>query len=73
MSLVNLYSSVVIYNSTESSTLTDFLHTHTLNCREKSDDFKSRAKEWRASVTLHLSSTVAVYRKVLKTNSFAIT
>ena len=44
MCLVNLYSSEVICNSTKGSTLTDFLHTHTLNCREKSDEFRESSK-----------------------------
>ena len=43
-SLVNLYSSKVICNSTEGSTLTDFLHTRTLNCREKSDESRESSK-----------------------------
>ena len=43
-SLVNLYSSEVICNSTEGSTLVDFLHTRTLNCREKSDKFRESSK-----------------------------
>ena len=43
-SLVNLCSSVVICNSTEGSTLADFLHTRTLNCREKSDEFQESSK-----------------------------
>ena len=63
-SLVNLYSSEVICNSTEGSTLADFLYTRTLNCVEKSDKF--RAKEWRASVTLHLSGTVYLYPLAFK-------
>ena len=44
MSLVNLYSSEVICNSTEGSTLVDFLHMRTLNCREKSDEFRESSK-----------------------------
>ena len=43
-SLVNLYSSEVICNLTEGSTLADFLHTCTLNCREKSDEFRELSK-----------------------------
>ena len=41
---MNLYSSVVICNLTEGSTLADFLHTGTLNCREKSDEFRESSK-----------------------------
>ena len=41
---MNLYSSEVICNSTEGSTLPDFLHTCTLNCREKSDEFRESSK-----------------------------
>ena len=44
MSLVNLYSSEVIFNSTEGSTLADFLHMRTLNCQEKSDEFRESSK-----------------------------
>ena len=43
-SLVNLYSSEVICNSTEGWTLADFLHMHTLNCQEKSDEFRESSK-----------------------------
>ena len=38
-SLVNLHSSEVICNSTEGSTLADFLHMRTLNFRDESDEF----------------------------------
>ena len=41
---MNLYSSEVICNSTEGSTLVDFLHTGTLNCREKSNEFRESSK-----------------------------
>ena len=41
---MNLYSSAVICNSTKGSTLADFLHTRTLNCREKSDEFRESSK-----------------------------
>ena len=44
MSLVNLYLSEVICNSTKGLTLADFLHTRTLNCREKSDEFRDSSK-----------------------------
>ena len=44
MSLVNLYSSEVLCNSTEGSTLAHFLHTRTLNCQEKSDEFRESSK-----------------------------
>ena len=44
-SLVDLYSSAVICNSTKGSTLADFLHTCTLNCREKSDVFRESSKK----------------------------
>ena len=43
-SLVNLYLSEVICNSTEGSTLEDFLRTGTLNCREKCDKFQESSK-----------------------------
>ena len=41
---MNLYSSAVICNSTEGSTLADFLHMRTLDCREKSDKFRESSK-----------------------------
>ena len=41
---MNLYLSAVICNSTEGSTLADFLHTHTLNCGEQSDEFRESGK-----------------------------
>ena len=41
---MNLYSSAVICNLTEGSTLADFLHTHILNCRGKSDEFRESSK-----------------------------
>ena len=41
---MNLYSSEVICNSSEGSTPVDFLHTRTLNCREKSDEFRESSK-----------------------------
>ena len=44
MSLVNLYSSEVICNSSEGSTLEDFLHMCTINCREMSDKFRESSK-----------------------------
>ena len=43
-SIVNLYSSKVICNSIVGSTLVDFLHTGTLTCREKSDEFQESSK-----------------------------
>ena len=43
-SLINLYSSEVISNSIEGSTLTDFLHMCTHNCREKSDESRESSK-----------------------------
>ena len=43
-SLVNLYLSEEICNSTEGLTLRDFLYMHTLNCQEKSDEFKESSK-----------------------------
>ena len=39
-----LYLSAVICNSTEGLTLADFLHTCTLNCQEKSDEFRESSK-----------------------------
>ena len=41
---MNLCSSAVICNSTEGSTLAAFLHTRTLNCQEKSDEFQESSK-----------------------------
>ena len=41
---MNIDSSEVICNSTEGSTLADFLHTCTLDCREKSDEFRESNK-----------------------------
>ena len=41
---MNLYSSAVICNSTKGLNLADFLHTRTLNCREKSDDFREASE-----------------------------
>ena len=41
---MNLYLNEVVCNSTEGSTVTDFLHTHTLNCREKSNEFRESSK-----------------------------
>ena len=55
---MNLYSSEVICNSTEGSTLVDFLHSIV---ERRVTSFESRAKEWRASATLHLSGTVALH------------
>ena len=59
-SLVNLYSSVVICNSTEGSTLTDFLHTCTLNCREKSDEFQESSKRMASECDI----TSEQYRRI---------
>ena len=42
--LVNLYLSEVICNSTKGSTLEDFLHTRTLNCQGKCDKFQELSK-----------------------------
>ena len=52
---MNLYSSEVICNSTEGSTLVNFLHSIV---ERRVTSFESRAIEWRASATLHLSGTV---------------
>ena len=41
---MNLYLTEMICNSTEGSTLADFLHTHTLNFREKGDKFQESSK-----------------------------
>ena len=62
-SLVNLYSSEVICNSTEGSTLADFLHMLTLNCREKSDEFRESSKRMviECDVTPERYRSTAIY------------
>ena len=67
-SLVNLYSSEVICNSSEGSTLIDYLHTRTLNCREKSHEFRESSKRMASECDVaseryrtYIDKTVALY------------